>query len=173
MSVAVIGDLRGVPQRINIIGAPYWISSDTLDSAQGGAIDDKVVIIWSFPKAGQKIILLQFVTEVLTNFTAGTSATIGYYTLATDDVTVGGVATLVDVDKIEATGATYTTAAIYFTSAGDWLTGKLTGIPAAGVDLITGAATTVPCICATFANAATVTAGKCRYHALIAVIPGT
>lgn len=171
MTVDIIRDLRAGSRRINIVGAPFWLTSDTMDAA-GTTIDDKVVVIFSFPVAGQLIILQQFVTEVLTNFTAGTSATIGYYTLATDAVTEGGVATLDDVDKIEATGATYTTAATYFTASGDWLTGMLTGIPAAGVDLITGAATTVPAICATFGNAGTISGGKCRYHALIAVLPG-
>jgi hypothetical protein len=172
MAVDVIRDLRAGSRRTNIVGAPFWITSDTMDAA-GTTIDDKVVIIFSFPVAGQQIILMQFVTEVLTNFTAGSSATIGYYSLATDAVTVGGVATLVDVDKVEASGATYTTAAIYYSATGDALAKKILGIPTAANDLIIGAATTVPAICATFGNAGTISGGKCRYHALIAVVPGT
>ncbi len=174
MTVAVIKDLRNPALRTSVLENPFWLTSGILDASVGAAIDDEVCIIFSFPVAGQRIIIRQFVTEVLsTVFTAGTTATIGFYTLATDAVTVGGVATLVDVDKVEASGATYTTAGFYFSATGDAVAIRILGVPTAASDLIIGAATDVIAVCATFANGATVLAGKCRYHMEVSIVPGT
>ena len=171
MSVAIINDIRNPSQRTSVLETPFWVSSGLLDASATTAIDDLVVVLFSYPKAGQRVVIMQFVTEVITAFTAGTTATIGFYTLATDAITTGGVATLVDVDKIESAGATYTSAGVYFTSTGDRLTGTLTGIPVSATDMVIGAATTVPAVCATFANAGSVAAGVCRYHMLITIVP--
>jgi hypothetical protein len=174
MAVTIIQDCRNPAQRTSVLETPFWVSSGLVDAGASAAIDDKVILLFSFPKAGQKILIMKFATEVISNFTAGTAGIVGYYTLATDAVTAGGVATIVGSgNQIEhTTDTTYTTAATYFPTADTSATAAtIAGFPAADADLITGAATTVYCVCATFANAATILTGKCRYHMLITVVP--
>jgi hypothetical protein len=174
MPVTIIQDCRNVAQRTSVLETPFWISSGLVDAAASAAIDDKVVLLFSFPKASQKILILGFACEVISAFTAGTTAIVGYYTLATDAITAGGVATIVGSgNQIEATtNATYTTPATYFPAAAAGATAsRVIGLPTTDADLITGAASTVYCVCATFANAATVLGGKCRYHMMITVVP--
>ena len=174
MTVAIIQDCRNPAQRTCILETPFWVSSGLVDAAASAAIDDKVVILFSFPKASQKVIVMGFACEVILAFTAGTTGIVGYYTLATDAVTAGGVATAVgSVNQIEATtNTTYTTAGTYFPAAASGMTAsRVIGLPTADADLITGAATTVYAICATFANAGTIVIGKCRYHILLSVVP--
>jgi hypothetical protein len=175
MSVAIAADIRNPSQRTSVLENPFWLTSGILD-ASTAAIDDLVVVIFSFPVAGQRIIVRQFVTEVILGFTTGTAATIGEYTLATNGVTSGGgVATLVDVDIVEATlsSAAYETAGFYFSATGDAVAKKILGVPTYHSDLFIGAATTVPAICATFGAAGTIIIGKCRYHMEISIVPGT
>ena len=176
MTVAIIQDCRNVAQRTSVLETPFWISSGLVDASASEAIDDKVIQLFSFPKAGQNIIVHNFCTQVITAFTAGTTAIVGYYTLATDDVTAGGVATIVGSGNQleETTNTTYTTAGFYFpAAAADATQYRIAGTPTANADWIVGAATTVYAVCATFSNAGSIAAGKCRYHMLITVVPGT
>lgn len=175
-TTAIIQDVRRTDLRTNVLETPYWITSGIVDATASAAIDDKVVILFSFPIAGQQILVQNFCCEVITAFNAGTTGVVGYYTLATDAVTVGGVATVVgSVNQLEeTTNTTYTTAGFYFpAAAADATQYRIAGTPTANADWIVGAATTVYAVCATFTNAGTITAGKCRYHMLITVIPGT
>lgn len=175
MTVAIIQDCRNPAQRTSVLETPFWVSSGLVDASASAAIDDKVIILFSFPKASQKVILLYSACEVITAFTAGTTGIVGYYTTPTDTITPGTtVATIVgNGNQIEeTTNATYTTPAVYFPAVTtDYVQYKVVGIPTADADLITGAATTVYCICATLSNAGTITAGKCRYHILLTIVP--
>jgi hypothetical protein len=176
MTVAIIQDCRNSSQRTNVLENPFWISSGLVDASASAAIDDKVIQLFSFPKASQQILVLNFCTQVITNFTAGTTGIVGYYTTATDAITAGGVATIVGSgDQIEeTTNATYTTAGFYFpAAAADATQYRIAGTPTANADWIVGAATTVYNVCATFTNAGTITAGVCRYHMLVTIIPNT
>jgi hypothetical protein len=176
MTVAIINDVRNVAQRTSVLENPFWMTTSVLNAADTAAIDDKVVILFSFPKAGQRIIVRQFACEVITGFNSGTTAVVGYYTLATDAITTGGVATAVgSVNQIEATtGTTYTSAGWYFSLATSaWVTYSILGVPTVDGDLIIGAATTVYAICATFANAGSVATGKCRWHLEVSIVPGS
>jgi len=175
MTVAIIQDCRNPAQRNTVLETPFWVSSGLVDASVSAAIDDKVIQLFSFPKAGQKVIVLGFACQVITPFTAGTTGIVGYYTLATDAITAGGVATIVGSGNQleETTNATYTTAGVYFpAAAADAAQYRIAGIPTADADLITGAASTVYCVCATFANAGTILVGQCRYHMLISIVPG-
>lgn len=174
MSVTIIQDCRNPSQRTSVLENPFWVSSGVVDAAASAAIDDKVVLLFSFPKAGQQVLVHNFCAEVITAFTAGTTGIVGYYTLATDLITAGGQATIVGSGNQleETTNTTYTTPATYFpAAAADATQYRIAGTPTLNADWIVGAATTVYCICATFANAATVLAGKVRYHLLMSVIP--
>jgi hypothetical protein len=176
MTVAIIQDCRNPAQRTNVLENPFWISSGIVDATASAAIDDKVILLFSFPKASQQVLVLNFCTQVITEFTAGTTGIVGYYTLATDAVTAGGVATIVGSGNQleETTNTTYTTAGFYFpVAAADATQYRIAGTPTANADWIVGAVSTTYCICATFANAGTIIAGKCIYHALVTIIPGT
>jgi hypothetical protein len=174
--VTIIQDCRNSSQRTNVLENPFWISSGVVDASASAAVDDKVIILFSFPKASQQILVLNFCTQVITAFTAGTTGVVGYYTLATDLITTGGVAAQVgSVNQLEeTTNATYTTPGFYFpAAAADATQYRIAGTPTANADWIVGAATTVYAVCATFANAGTIAAGICRYHMLVSIIPGT
>lgn len=175
-TTTIIQDLRRTDQRTNVLENPFWLTSGVLDASASAAIDDKVVILFSFPTAGQQILVLNFCCEVITEFTAGTTGVVGYYTLATDAVTTGGVATVVgSVNQLEeTTNTTYTTAGFYFpAAAADATQYRIAGTPTANADWIVGAATTVYAVCATMSNAGTIAAGKARWHMLVTIIPGT
>jgi hypothetical protein len=175
MTVAIIQDCRNPAQRTSVLENPFWVSSGLVDAAASATIKDKVIILFSFPKTSQKVLVLGFATEVITNFSAGTSGIVGYYTTPTNVITPGTTeATIVGSGNQleETTNATYTTAAIYFPAVtSDATQYRVVGIPTANADLITGAATTVYCICATFTNAGAITAGQCRYHMLMTIVP--
>lgn len=176
MTVAIIQDVRRTDQRTNVLDTPFWLTSGIVDATASAAIDDKVVVLFSFPKVSQQIIVQNFCCEVITAFTSGTTGIVGYYTLATNDVTAGGVATIVGSGNQleETTNTTYTTPGFYFpAAAADATQYRIAGTPTTNADWIVGAATTVYAVCATFANGGTIAAGKCRYHMLISIVPGT
>jgi hypothetical protein len=175
-TTTIIQDLRRTDQRVNVLENPFWLSSGVVDATASAAIDDKVIVLFSFPVAGQQILVLNFCCHVITAFTAGTTGVVGYYTLATDAVTTAGVATVVgSVNQLEeTTNTTYTTIGWYFpAAAADATQYRIAGTPTVDADWIVGAATAVYSVCATFSNASTVLAGKCQYHMLVTVIPGT
>lgn len=172
MSTATVQDYRRTDQRTNVLETPFWISSAIVDGAVVSGLKDKACILFSFPTAGQKIVLWDFAVEIITGFTATTVIDIGSYTLATDAVTTGGDATLVDVDDYVPQGSiTATDAAWYYPAAGDWLTARAAGTHVAVANLITGAASTVYCIAAT-PQTATIIVGQMQLHVLISIIPG-
>lgn len=166
-TVTIINDVRRTDERTSVLGNPYWLSSGLVDASETAAIDDKYIILFSFPTAGQFIFIEQVIVEVILAFTAGTTFSVGLCTLATDDVTTAGVATTVDDDEfIESADITATTAGYYHAASAtgnDWLTAKVAGVPTSPY-MITGAASTVPAVMMIAANAGTIAAGKCRIH---------
>lgn len=168
--VSIIQDVRRTDERTNILGNPFWLSSGVVDAAASAAIDDKYVILFSFPTAGQFIYVEQVIVEVITTFTAGTTFSVGLCTLATNAVTVKGVGTTVDDDEfMEAADITATTAGYYHPAAAagnDWLTAKIAAVPTAPY-MLTGAATAVPAVMLVAANAGTIAAGKARVHMMV------
>lgn len=169
-TVTIIQDVRRTDLRTSVLGNPYWISSAAVDASASAAIDDKYCLLFSFPTANQFIFIEQVIVEVITAFTAGSSFSIGLCTLATDAITTAGVGTTVDDDEfMEAADITATTPGYYHAAAAagnDWLTAKIAAVPTAPY-MLTGAATTVPCVMLIAANAGTVTAGVCKVHMCI------
>lgn len=150
---------------------PYWITSSEF---KGADIDDSNVgLLWSFPAAkygNRKIMIDQIAIQVVTVFAGGTpTLDLGSYTLATDDVTTGGTATLVDADEyVPNADVTATSVAAYWAATGDWITAKLLWTNAAPV-VITPADTTVPCICVL--GAADMASGGARVLMQITEVP--
>lgn len=173
MATATIQDYRRTDQRTNALETPFWISSAVVDGAAVSGLKDKASVLFSFPKAGQKTVIWDIAVNIITGFTATTVVDIGVYTLATDAVTTGGVATLVDVDYlVPQADITATSAAWYYPATGDWLAARAAGTHVANKNLFTGAASTVPCVVATF-QTGTIIIGKFQMHMMISVIPGT
>jgi len=173
MTDVAMVDYRRPDLRTNVLTNPYWISSGLI---VGGDSEDKYAVLFSFPRAGSVCRVLDVCFQVVVPFTAGTTCDIGTCTLATDDITTGGVATLVDADDFLLNAdLTIGTAGYYFATTAhtsDWLTMKAANSGALPFTQV-GAITNVPAIMATFANAATILAGKARVHMLIVELPGS
>ena len=169
MTTTTIIDYRRTDLRTNVLENPYWITSALVDAT---ASEDLAALLFSFPTAGQIVFVEQVVCQVVVGCTAATTIDIASGTLATDAVTTGGVVTEVDADEyLDNTDITSTSAGRYAPTTGhasDWLTAKIAGSYAAPY-IITGAATTVPCIYALCANRGTLCAGTFRVQMLISV----
>jgi hypothetical protein len=169
-TVTIINDVRRTDLRTSVLGNPYWISSGVVDASATAAIDDKYVMLFSFPTAGEFIYVEQVIVQVVTAFTAGTTFSVGLSTLLTDDVTTGGVATTVGNESfMEAADITATTIGYYHAAAAAgnaWLTAKIAAVPTSPY-MLTGVAAAVPAVHLIAANAGTVAAGKAIVHMCI------
>jgi hypothetical protein len=178
MATKIIKDYRNPAQR-RYIYQPYWISSLELDHADIPNDETVIGIMASFPAVkygggSPHIMLLQMCCQITEGFVGGPiTINIGLHTLATDVVTTGGVATLVDFDEYIANASiTAATAGKYYAVAAssDWLTSRLLWTEAAASGIFP-ADSTVPAIGADITTDSTLTAGKLRVHALICEIP--
>lgn len=176
MATKIVVDYRNPAQR-RYIYQPYWVSSLELSALEIGDDETKIGIMASFPAAKygtSRISLLQICCQITQAFAGGTiTVNIGNHTLATDIVTDGGVATLVDFDEYIASATiTNGTAGAYFAAAAssDWLTSRLLWTEADAACIIP-ADSTVPAIGADITTDGAMTAGKLRVHALICEIP--
>lgn len=170
MATKVIKDLRRNDQRGNTqAGGPFWITSAEIDKS----CDDLGALLFTFPKAGQKVFIHQAFVEISDPFAGdGTEALIvGSCTLATDDVTTGGDLTIVDADDyFAAADITEGTAGLYPAINSDLGVAIIANTAPADARLITGAATTVPGIYAELTSDNVITGGKCRVKMLVSVI---
>lgn len=170
MTTIAVLDLRRTDERHSVHANPFWLESGLITPAA----DDKGAILFSFPAAkGRKAVVVhEICCRIITAFAGGTiTLDIGAHTLATDDVTTGGDATIVDVDDyIPTASITNGTIGVYWPAGGDFLTAKAAGT-VSGPAIITPADTTVPCITATLASDATITAGAARIMALVSYLP--
>lgn len=173
MSTVTAIDYRRTDLRKQVLENPYWITSGEVVAVDAVA---KAAQLFSFPTAGRITLVLAAYIQVTTVFAGGTPAgTLGIGSLATDAITTGGDVTDVDQDEfILSADVTWTTAGYYeaTTATGsDYEDAIKTGLHPAPA-IITGAATTVPCVCLYLTNVGTYTAGKCRVHMLVTDIPG-
>lgn len=173
-TTTIIQDIRRTDLRTNVLATPFWITSAAFNVADAATPDDKAVVLFSFPTAGQIIIIDEVLIEVTTNFTAGTTIDVGNATMATDAITAGGVVTDVAQNGfILAADITATTAGIYAPTTANtsaWLSAKAAGTWASP-RVLTGAATTVPTVVLECYNAGSVAAGICKVHMLITIKP--
>ena len=173
MSTITAIDYRRNDLRSEVHESPYWITSGRLF---GPDCEDKGALCFSFPVAGRITIVLDVVFQIEVAFTTGTTIDVGSGTLATDAVTTGGDITIVDADEyIKQDDITIASTGFYGPSTSytsDWLTNYVAFTWTAPL-LITGAASTVPCVYVTMANSGdTIVAGYGRVHMLITNIPG-
>ena len=170
-TIAIAGDYRRTDQRTNVLENPFWITSGLVSNL---TCTGAAALLFSFPTAGQKILVHEVVAQNVALGVGGTVVDIGSGTLATDAVTTGGVLTIVDLDEYILQGDYVVTANTCWGSTtantSDWLTAKAAQTYAAP-RVITGAASTVPCVYATVG--ASFSAGTFRLHMLITILPGT
>ena len=163
-------DLRRQDQ-MRTLWTPYWLLSAEITPDA----DDKAAVLFSFPIEvfGSRLIkILEVGCQVTTALTGGTvSLDIGAGTIATDGAVDGDTVTEVDADEYVATAhITEGTAAMYWCQGSDWLTAFLLGTNQ-GVEIITPAATTVPCVVAYLTSNADITAGAARVLMQVVEVP--
>ena len=167
-------DYRRTDQRIQTLENPYWLTSGVVSAV---AAKDKGALLFSFQKAGEITIVKEVIIENIEAITAATTIDLGSGTLATNAITTGGDITVVDADEYVAAADVVLTLAAFWgsttTNKSDWLTAHLAQSTIAAPRCITGAATTVPCVYASVANAGAILVGKFRVHMLVTRIPGT
>ena len=159
-------DLRRDDQRAHTLANPVWLTSAEVNAAA----DDKEAVLFSFPKAGQKIFIHNAFVDVSEAFVGGTVAcTIGSGTLATDAVTTGGAVSIVDVDDyLDATDvSTMAAIGLLIATHSDLGAAIIANTEVAVARMITGAAATVPIVYAKLTSSATITAGKFRVKLLV------
>lgn len=169
--MATIGDDKRRQDDNRTLWNPYWLTSLEFDYAD--VVGGLAALLWSFPAAKygtRKIIIENIAIQVLEVFAGGTeSLDVGAYTLATDAVTTGGTATLVDADEyIPSADITETSTGIYWAATGDWITSKLLMTNAAPV-VISPADATVPCVCVT--GNASLSGGRARVLMQVTEVP--
>ena len=157
--------------QMRTLWTPYWIVSSEVSAVDS---DDLAAIVFSFPAAkyGNSLIqILDCAIQVTTIMAGGTIVCeLGSYTLATDAVTTGGDATIVDIDDyVGSADVTYGTAGFYWAAGSDWLTARAAN--ANTVEIITPADATVPAVAITITSDAAITAGKCRAFMRICEVP--
>jgi hypothetical protein len=169
MATKTILDLRRNDQRGPTPANPFWITSAEIDVAA----DDLGALLFSFAKAGQTVLIHQALMDVTEAFVGGTVAcTVGSGTLATDAITTGGDVTIVDADDyLDATDlSTMAAISILAATASDLGVAIVANTLPAVAQVITGAATTVPCVYVTLTSDAAITAGKCRVKMLVSIL---
>ena len=167
-------DLRRTDLRGTTLENPYWVTSAEINKDA----DDDQAVLFSFPLTGGatpnkgKVLITIICCEIITGFVGGTpSMTIGSGTLATDDITTGGVCSVVTADEYFAsTGITEATPGVYFPAAGNWLTAAAAATFAHPVTQ-TATATAVPVIYAALTSGSNITAGAARVHMLVHRLP--
>ena len=164
-------DYRRPDLRINLGGDPCWIISSVIDGLGSSGLKDSACVLFSFPTDGQQIIIQEIVVRVISAFNATTTFELGRYTLATDNLALPDVATLVDSDAyVRAMDIDPLTVGWYYPSGGEFVDARESGITSDGSNLIVGASTNVPAVALT-PKVATITTGRIQVLMCISIVP--
>jgi hypothetical protein len=164
-------DYRRPDLRVNLNGDPSWLISNVIDGLGSSGLKDSACVLFSFPIDGQQIIIREIVVRIIQSFDVGVAFNLGRYTLATDDLALPDVATLVDVDAyVKSSDISPNSTGWYYPSSGEYVDAKSDGITSDGSNLIVGASTTVPAVVLT-PSAATITTGRVQVLMLVCVVP--
>lgn len=164
-------DYRRTDQRTNVLENPFWLTSGLISCLACTGVS---AVLFSFPRAGEIVIIQDVIVQNVEAITALTTIDIGYGTIGTDATPT--VLTVTDADGfIKTTDQSLTAAALWgatFAHTSPWLTAKASGTWAVPRYLL-GAATAVPVITAAIGTTGTILAGTFRVHVLVTVVPGT
>ena len=173
MSTATVQDYRRTDLRTDVFKGAFWLVSKTVDGHEVSGLKDKACVLFSFPETGQQIIIREIVVRILRGFTAGTTLELGSYTLATDGVGTGGLATVVTDDAyVQAIDVDPTIEGFYYPTVGNYAEARGSGVTISGENLIVGAATNVPAIVIT-PQVSTVVIGQVQISLLVCIVPGS
>jgi len=173
MSTIACVDYRRTDLRTNVLESPFWITSGL---ASAVTCDDKVALLFSFPKVKQLILIHEVAVQVVEALTASTTIDIGTGTIATDAAVTGDNVTYSALDgfitnaDIAVTANTINGALVGTGST--WLTLKASRAYTTPRFLV-GVATAVPCVFAAVARTGVIAAGTFKVHMLITIVPGT
>jgi hypothetical protein len=171
--MATVQDYRRTDLRRQLDGSPHWIVSNTIDGHHQVGLKDKACIMFSFPVAGQQTIIHEVAVQVLRGFTTGTLLELGLYSLATDGVSTGDTATVVDSDcLIESADIRPESIGWYYPTTGVFTDARGSGVVVAGENLIVGAASTVYAVAIT-PTIPTIIIGQAKVCMLISILPGS
>jgi hypothetical protein len=158
---------------MDVSGDPFWIVSKIVDGHEKSGLKDKACVLFSFPVAGQQIVIREVVVKITRAFTVGTTLELGTYTLATDSVETGGVATAEHDDAyIEVADITPTIVGYYYPTTGDFADARGSGVTVGGSNLIVGASTSVPAVVLT-PKISTIIIGQAQVLMLVCIVPGS
>lgn len=155
----------------------------TLDAGETALVSDaagesvtvvapKANILFSFPGEGKYFIVHEIVVQILTGLTGGSVITVGWGTIPLETSVTGATFTNADRDAfILPAQITAATPGFYGPTSSVFVTAKAANTWAVP-RIIVGADAGVRCIYCSVANAAAITAGNFRVHALITKIPG-
>lgn len=170
--MSTVQDYRRTDLRVDYAKGAFWVTSKVVDGHEVSGLKDKACVLFSFPVTDQQIILREIVVRVLTPFSAGTTLELGSYTLATDNVSTDGVATVVDDDAyVTSVDIQPEVTGWYYPTRGGFVDSQESGIVVSGENLIVGAATDVPAIVIT-PKVSTIIIGKVQVYILMCVVPG-
>lgn len=173
-TATIANDVRRTDLRANVFETPYWITSGDLAKTKG------VIVAFSFDTVGKVTLVHNFVVQIETAYSAGSTFTVGFGRLASVDITTagdittdaGGTGCAADT-YIKAADITATTAGFYgpLTATGSsWLTAVVAQsyVSPFKIDGLAACMT----VYATLANAGAVAVGGARIHMLISHVPG-
>jgi len=171
--MSTIQDYRRTDLRTDPGGKPFWLISKSIDGFEQTGLCDKACVMFSFPVAGQQIIIHEIVVQVLRAFTVGTTLELGLYTLASDGVSTGDDATVVyDNLYVEAIDIISTTVGYHYPTTGSFTDARGSGVTIEGGNMIVGAATTVPAVVLS-PKVSTIIIGQAKVMMLISIVPGS
>lgn len=170
MASTTMLDLRRQDQ-MRTLWTPYWLQSAEVDKD----CQDKAAVLFSFPASvygSRRVKILEVGFQITTAYSGGVvTLDIGSGTIATDGAVDGDTVTLVDADDyIPTANITEGSTGMNWATSGDWITAALLKTNA-GVEIITPADTTVPCIVAYLSTSTTITAGAGRLLVQVVEIP--
>lgn len=171
MADKVCIDYRRTDQRTTTLENPFWITSGSVSNAACAGLG---ALLFSFPRAGQLVLIHEVLMQNVVLAVTGTTVDIGYGTIATNAITTGGNILIGTADLyMKNTDYAVTANTVLGPTTGNtstWLTAKAANNWAAA-RYILGAATAVPVVYATVG--AGFTAGTFRVHMLVTILPGT
>lgn len=173
-TATIANDVRRTDLRTNVYETPYWITSGDLGITKG------VILAFSHDTVGKVTFVHNFVIQIITAYTAGSTFTVGFGRLASVGVTTAGDITT-DAGGTGCAADAYCLAAdITATTAGYY--GPLTATGSAWLTAVVAQSYVSPfkidglaachTVYATLANAGAVAAGAARIHMLVSHVPG-
>jgi hypothetical protein len=171
--MATIQDYRRTDIQTNSNKGAFWLTSKAIDGHEISSLKDKACVLFSFPVVGQQIIIREIAVHIIKGFTANTTLELGIYTIANDDISTDGTATLDDSDTlVPSIDIQSEVVGWYYPTAGNFVDAQASGVTISGENLLIGAAVNVPVIAIT-PKVATIIEGQAQVSILVCIVPNS